>query len=509
MSADETARDVARRIVAEALATRSEEEGQAVSRGSRPQGAGPTTGAAPPRASESPSEATGPAQAPHRVVHAPVAEARREPSVSESESPTQRAARRRDAGVLARPQFDAPPVVEPAEDPKTDPRVTVEAKRGSIHTSDSGSDVTPRSTFPDRGDGAQGAPAAARAGEFAENPAPEVDPSSFLSAKPPEASDSPPNGSDSGTSRRPPAEVARTDGVASSAVEVVRTDGVATSAVEVARKIVSETLAAAGVPWPLPSRSSSYRSATPPPGDAARRDSPDSVVRAPQTTAGPQARAAARRIVAEALADEAARMEAASSAPEVDVSSVADTPHSGQSEDEGTSALKPMVEVSASEEVPRPTVDRPQPTAEVSSPTAEPPVPTARVDLLPAVPPAGPPAASPVGPSAQASPEPESVQESVDPTSMTQPSPGMETATSSTAGPAGAVPAAGLGSPPSLLDRWKARRHRKRLAAQWAPGATPAPRRTWRWVLATMVAAIAIAVLFPLTIAAIRSLVAL
>lgn len=61
----------------------------------------------------------------------------------------------------------------------------------------------------------------------------------------------------------------------------------------------------------------------------------------------------------------------------------------------------------------------------------------------------------------------------------------------------------------TLLDRWRARRHRKRLAAQWAPGATPQPRRTWRWVLATIIVALALGVLFPLTVAAFRSLVAL
>jgi hypothetical protein len=59
------------------------------------------------------------------------------------------------------------------------------------------------------------------------------------------------------------------------------------------------------------------------------------------------------------------------------------------------------------------------------------------------------------------------------------------------------------------LDRWRARRHRKRLAAQWAPGATPQPRRTWRWVLATVIVAVALGILFPLTVAAFRALVAL
>ena len=61
----------------------------------------------------------------------------------------------------------------------------------------------------------------------------------------------------------------------------------------------------------------------------------------------------------------------------------------------------------------------------------------------------------------------------------------------------------------TLLDRWRARRHRKLLAAQWAPGATPQPRRTWRWVLATIIVALALGVLFPLTVAAFRSLFAL
>ena len=61
----------------------------------------------------------------------------------------------------------------------------------------------------------------------------------------------------------------------------------------------------------------------------------------------------------------------------------------------------------------------------------------------------------------------------------------------------------------TVLDRWRARRHRKRLAAQWAPGATPQPRRTWRWVLATIIVALALGVLFPLTVAAFRSLFAL
>lgn len=62
---------------------------------------------------------------------------------------------------------------------------------------------------------------------------------------------------------------------------------------------------------------------------------------------------------------------------------------------------------------------------------------------------------------------------------------------------------------PSILDRWRSRRRRKRLANQWAPGATPPPRRSWRWLVATVVAAVAIAVLFPLTVAAFRALVAL
>jgi hypothetical protein len=60
-----------------------------------------------------------------------------------------------------------------------------------------------------------------------------------------------------------------------------------------------------------------------------------------------------------------------------------------------------------------------------------------------------------------------------------------------------------------VIDRWRARRYRKWLAQQWADGATPGPRRTWRWVLATAIVALAIAVLFPLTVAAIRALVAL
>lgn len=61
----------------------------------------------------------------------------------------------------------------------------------------------------------------------------------------------------------------------------------------------------------------------------------------------------------------------------------------------------------------------------------------------------------------------------------------------------------------TVVDRWRARRHRKRLVQEWAPGATPPPRRTWRWLVVTTVMVLAFGLLFALTVAAVRDLVAL
>lgn len=64
-------------------------------------------------------------------------------------------------------------------------------------------------------------------------------------------------------------------------------------------------------------------------------------------------------------------------------------------------------------------------------------------------------------------------------------------------------------APESLQERWRQRRRLKRLQAQWAEDATPAPRRTGRWLVVTILLVAAIVLLFPLAVEALRDLVAL
>ena len=67
----------------------------------------------------------------------------------------------------------------------------------------------------------------------------------------------------------------------------------------------------------------------------------------------------------------------------------------------------------------------------------------------------------------------------------------------------------GQGGPREWRQRWDARQQRRRELTGWAPGAGPAPRRTFRWLLVTLLGAGALALLFPLAVEAVRDLVAL
>jgi hypothetical protein len=66
---------------------------------------------------------------------------------------------------------------------------------------------------------------------------------------------------------------------------------------------------------------------------------------------------------------------------------------------------------------------------------------------------------------------------------------------------------------PSVLTIWwegrRARWRERREMTQWAPDAAPPPRRTGRWLIAAIVAVVALALLIPLAVEALRDLAAL
>ena len=246
-----------------------------------------------------------------------------------------------------------------------------------------------------------------------------------------------------------------------------------------ARALVREVLADAGQPDP---RAEIGAAPPPPPNEARRRahrivvqvleehasaqdteiehvsaqdtemtddaaDGPPAPPREPRPPALTEAQALARRLVAEALADEEARRAAA-------------------------------------EERVREEQRRRQQGAEVAAPTVTDPAdvsrPSAQVDLLPE-----PPRADPV-PLAE-------------PVEVTWPFEEAEETVELEAAPA----------PRGPVERWRERRRLKRLQAQWAEDAAPAPRRTGRWLVATILLIAAIVLLFPLAVEALRDLVAL
>ena len=126
-----------------------------------------------------------------------------------------------------------------------------------------------------------------------------------------------------------------------------------------------------------------------------------------------------------------------------------------------------------------------------------PDVPTASVDLLPS---------SPTEP-AEDDPEaflPDSYVEDVGPDPLAGPP--IDDAPGDDAPGPPPLPVSGVGG---WWQRMRARHRRRREMAQWAPDAAPRPRRTGRWLIVTILAVVAIALLFPMAVDALRELVAL
>ena len=236
-----------------------------------------------------------------------------------------------------------------------------------------------------------------------------------------------------------------------------------------ARRIVEETLLEAGLVTPL-EVSQDGPPAPPPlqvqaspsdPGVAASTNGSDAD--------GSDAAARARRIVKEVLAAEAAEAARRSAGAERragELGSVA-------ARDAELFGDRAVVEASPHDD---------------AEPTA---APTAAVDLLPSEPP-------PPPPSEADAPE---VLDEPPPEHHEPPLPG---------GPA-------VGGPPppplAVVDGWwqtiRERYRRRQAMSEWAPDATRPPRRTGRWLLVTLLALAALALLYPMAVDALRQLVAL
>ena len=244
-----------------------------------------------------------------------------------------------------------------------------------------------------------------------------------------------------------------------------------------ARRIVEEALRDAGLHVPAAGGSSlPVDGAIPAEGArGANGARPAGAGRQPASEAAKRA----RRIVAEVVADEKHRL----------------AEEQRLAEERRLAEEQRLAEAAAAEAA---EVSDPAPEAEDGPGTpAEPDVPRASVDLLPS---------SPTEPT-EADPEaflPDSYVEDVGPDPLTGP-------------PVDDAPVDDAPGPPPLpisvvggwWQRMRARHRRRREMAQWAPDAAPRPRRTGRWLIVTILAVVAIALLFPMAVDALRELVAL
>jgi len=246
-----------------------------------------------------------------------------------------------------------------------------------------------------------------------------------------------------------------------------------------ARRIVEEALRDAGLHVPAAGGSSLPVDGAIPADEArgANGARPAGAGRQPASEAAERA----RRIVAEVVADEKHRLaeEERRQAEE-----------QRQAEERRQAEEQRVAEAAAAEAA---EVSQPAPEPEDGPGTPPTPdVPTASVDLLPS---------SPTEP-AEDDPEaflPDGYVEDVGPDPLAGP-------------PIDDAP----GPPPlpiSVVGGWwrrmRARHRRRREMAQWAPDAAPRPRRTGRWLIVTILAVVAIALLFPMAVDALRDLVAL
>lgn len=140
-----------------------------------------------------------------------------------------------------------------------------------------------------------------------------------------------------------------------------------------------------------------------------------------------------------------------------------------------------------------------EPESDTEPEAASPPAtPTPSVDLLPAEP-TGPPHADLAGPGASGHPD--------------EPTADMVLDHHEAPSPSGRLVDGPPPPPIAMIDGWwqriRARYRRRQAMAQWAPDATRPPRRTGRWLLVTIIAVAAIALLFPMAVDALRQLVAL
>jgi len=121
--------------------------------------------------------------------------------------------------------------------------------------------------------------------------------------------------------------------------------------------------------------------------------------------------------------------------------------------------------------------------------------PSAQVDLLPDEPPSE-------GDDPTITLTDRSIAEPIEPSDPTEPTAPLD-------GPTDELPVHASVAQSGPVERWRQRRRLKRLQAEWAPDAAPPPRRTGRWLIATILLVAAIVLLFPLAVDALRDLVAL
>ncbi len=294
-----------------------------------------------------------------------------------------------------------------------------------------------------------------------------------------------------------------------------------------ARRIVEETLVEAGFVAPSETSRALPADEGPPPPPSLARQAAHRIVEAVQreheAAAASRARSSAPPLdeVAPTRIDDAESDAAAVEPAEPHEAEVASNGHHGSRSDDSEAANRArriVAEVMAAEEARQVeeaaarTSELPassDETAELSAPSeatqelstepdagGPPPIPTASVDLLPAEP------TEPAG-----HPEP-----------ATQPHPDEPTADlvldpHEAPAPGGPVVEGPPPPPLALIDGWwqrlRARYRRRQAMAQWAPDAARPPRRTGRWLLVTIVAVAAIALLFPMAVDALRQLVAL
>ena len=202
----------------------------------------------------------------------------------------------------------------------------------------------------------------------------------------------------------------------------------------------------------------------------------------------------ARRIVADVLEAEEARRAAAAAEPATDRSSAVDEASSADAVDADQPPTidggdDPAAEAAASDQDTAPGEDGAWPAPQI--------------DLLP------PPPTSPVGVAtpAEADPAPQTAFGETAWDLADLPPPGTPMAVAEDEAFPRDLPA--VEGPASWRERWRARRRLKRELAQWPEDAPPAPRRTGRWLFVLILILVAIAILFPMAVSALRDLVAL